>query len=291
MDTAVAPEDTAVVEQAPPPIEATETAETPAATETEPIAATETESSAPAAPDVASLLSSMREDELESLDPIKGLLARKQESARQKAENETARKIAQERQQWLQQGEYAADLESVLRSAVEMDDLGNPRVNLSRQNIESFVDKLWGASVHGTLNATLSVIEGSLPAGVQMQAEDIRQLQELYGETVKNPAKGADLLKAELSVLRKAWIAEERTSLRKEIEAELRKEAAAQQKSAAIRDADEAQTETPTPTRGIGSQGAPRSFESLAEADAAFNAGEIDMNTYKNERKRFGRKD
>jgi len=292
MDTAEAPEATAVTEQAPPQdITATETADVQAATETEPVAQTETETSAPAAPDVASILSGLREEELEALDPIKGLLARKQESARQKAENETARRIAHERQEWLQKGEYAADLEGILRSSVEADDFGNTKVNLNRQHIESFIDKTWDASVIGALNATLSVIEGSIPAGVQMSAEDIRNLQELYGNAVKSPAKAADLLKAELGVLRKSWLAEARTELRKEVEAELRKEAQAVQKSVAIREADDAQAETPTPTRGVGTQATARSFQSMTEADAAYAAGDIDHETYKNERKRFGRKD
>jgi hypothetical protein len=291
MDTAASPAETAIEEQAPPQETAPETAITASVPETPPEPAPETAPSVPETPDYASILSSLKAEDLRELAPVKDLLARENESIRRRTENDTAKTMARQRQEWLAKGEYATDLEGLLKNSVHSDDLGETRVALDRKGVESFVDKVWDASVLGTINATLKVIESQLPDGVKIAPDDLRNLQDLYAESMKNPAKSQDLLSAELSLLKKEWLNAAKPALRKEIEAEIKKDAEARAKSETIKQADDAQRETPSPTRISGSGGAPTSFDSLTAATAAYHDGEITHDQFKAERKRFGVKD
>lgn len=291
MDTAAPPADTATEDQAPPQETAPETAITASAPETPPAPAPETAPSAPETPDYASILAGIPEEVLREAAPIKGIVARENESIRRRTENDTTRQMARQRQEWLAKGEYASDLEGLLKNSVQSDDLGETRVALDRKGVEGFVDRVWDASVIGTRDAALKVIESQLPEGVKLAPDDIRELQELYAESTRNPAKSDDLLKAELALLKREWLNEAKADLRKEIEAEIKKDAEARAKSETIKQADEAQRESPAPTRVAGSGGAPTQFGSLADATAAYHDGDITHEQFKAERKRFGLKD
>ena len=290
MDTAAAPVDTAALEEA-PPLDAPETASSFAPETTPAPAAPETVTPEPEKPDLASLLGSLKHEELRELAPIKDLVARENESVRRKTENEAAKLNAQARQEWLAKGDYARDLDGILRKSVHTNDLGEINMNLDRNGVESFVDKVWGASTLGTLNAALTVIEAQMPEGVTLDPADLRTLQDLYAESMKNPVKSQELLVAEIGVLKKVWLESAKSDLRKEIEADIRKEAEAAVKSASIREADEAQRESPSPTRVTGSGGAPTAYASLTAATAAYHDGDITHDQFKAERKRFGMKD
>ena len=290
MDTAAPPVETAAVDEAPPP-SAPETAPSDAPETTPVPVAPETVTPGPETPDLAALLKGLKDEDLEQLEPVKWLIDRKSESARRKAENDSAKTVAAQRQEWLAKGDYARDLEGILRSSAKTNDLGELDLQLNLDGVESFVDKVWGASTLGTMNAALSVIESQLPEGVTIDPADLRNLQNLYAESVKSPAKSQELLLAEMGVLKKAWLEEAKPALRKEIEADLKKQAELAAKSASIREADEAQRESPTPTRVAGNTGAPTSYETMAAADAAFHDGDINLDRYKAERKRFGVKD
>lgn len=138
--TAAALEDTAVlVEEAPPVIEQTETPEA-STTETELVGATET---APDAPSWADHLAEVEEKELLENDRIKSLLARKEESLRQRIERDQQLKAGADQQ-----------VQGTLTRLMAMFDAGeitSPQFQQTAQHLivaaKTFADQEWAVAL------------------------------------------------------------------------------------------------------------------------------------------------
>ena len=117
------------------PVEATPDQQEPveeAAPGTDVLPDAETE---PERPDLSALLKGISDDDLENLPEVKSLVARKGESARQKAEREATAKLEAANQRYLASGEAFNDLQRMIASAANnLDYNGLPVVDRNQVN-------------------------------------------------------------------------------------------------------------------------------------------------------------
>lgn len=182
--------------------------------------------------DLRSLLADLPDDDLEKLadeDPkLKGLLARRQESARHKAEQETQRRerrqaeeaqrrLEAERTQYAYRQQYQRDLRQIVRAAATSGDLDESH----EQQLEAVMSRMQQAA-YGQANADLRALEADLRADLKRAGVDDDNIEAKAGNTStwkdRFNALTRLLADASLDAQRDKWIAEgrkqERESLR-----------------------------------------------------------------------------
>ena len=261
--------------------------------ETDDVETPETDKPAPEAteqpkPDISALLGELDDDGIEALPQVKALLSRRQESARRKSERETSERLRSEKDQWVTQGQWVADLSA----AYEVDDVGNVQVNTKKVNqitgdLASYALNNAAGSVINNVNAAVDAV---LPSGFTVTRDEQTELQELFADFKADPSKASPYVGQLIKVAQRAAIEDATPGI---IAAERKvweKEQATKAKAASVKEADDANAESGTPTN-VGGKAAPGlNIQTLADAETAYIEGRLSHDAMKVQMKRFGAK-
>lgn len=253
----------------------------------------ETDTPAPEAteqskPDISALLGELNDDELVELPRFKDVLSKRQESARRKSERETSERLHSEKDRWVTQGQWVADLSA----AYAVDDMGNVQVDTKRVNritgdLAAYALNNAAGSVINNVNAAVDAV---LPSGFTVTRDEQSELQELFADFKADPAKISPYVGQLLKVAQRSAIEEATPGI---IAAERKvweKEQATKAKAASVKSADDANAESGTPTN-VGGKAAPGlNIQTLADAETAYNESRISHADFKKQLTRFGAK-
>jgi len=185
---------------------------------TDDLPAAETE---PARPNLSELLKGLSDEDLESLPEVKSLVARKGESSRQKAEREATAKIEAANQRYLASGEAFTELQRLAAEAT-LDDNGLPVVDRAKAN------RLFNLMLDGGSTAAVTQIANVLNdvTGEGFELTKAEQDQAAAAQVLwaQNKLDPSPLLRAWLPAVLRAHTTKVKGDLRKEVEAEVRKE-------------------------------------------------------------------
>ena len=202
--------------EAPPSVETPESAEVESP-ETGQIDAPETE--APKNP-----LDDLDEDSLLEHPKVKDILARREESARRKAEHEASTRKAASDIDWAKKQGFVNDFADILRGSITQGEDG-PQLRLDPKRIDEVTGRLWETNVLGTIGAVSQVVHNRLGDDYRFTPEDNKRLSEGYAEFTSNPSgKAMDYLSTLLDVVGKAAVEAATPQLRKDIEKAVRKD-------------------------------------------------------------------
>lgn len=257
------------VEEATPPVEETEAA---AAEVTEAASASETTEEAP---DISAMLAGLDEDSLQELEPVKGLIARREESVRQRTEAQAARDRRVAEQEWLQRGTYETDLREIASLQGEGDDRS---IAFDSEKLQSFVGRIMSASQDLGREELSGVINQRLN-GVQVPYERIDQLQGLADQVRAGQASRDDFTNAQLDLVRdieaESLATEKFEAWKKDFISEQEQRTQVEQR----RQTDQDRRDNDSATRGIeGSSG--QMFTTQREVEAAHAHDELPTSEY-----------
>jgi len=263
------PEATAEEQQVDTAVEAPETPPEETLPETEGESAPETEPTPePETPDIEALLSNLDESDLRKISKVSELLESDGNRRRREAESATARKIAQERNEWVQKGGYTSDLQTLLTEAAASAD-EDGKISLESDKVDAVASKMWEALSLGAFQRSANAIDATLPDGATFTAEQVTSLEEIRDGVLAGRLQPEDLLtaraemivNARVEAMRSEIVEQERSAAQKRMEAELTSERA--------RITEQVRGEQPAPTKTNGT--APgRSFQTQADVNRAF---------------------
>jgi len=162
--------------------------------------------------------------DLRETPEFKDALAREAERIRRKTEHEASQREADRDREWVQRGEYVNDLTETLRRAVGTDEMtGEVRINLDPKSLSTVADRMWSTNLRASVGALAGFVDEEI-GDYSMPAEEQSALRDAYAEFTRDPRKATGFLKAQLSLLKKAAVAQAAPELRKEIERDVRRE-------------------------------------------------------------------
>lgn len=298
VDTAAAPGGTAAAQDSAPPQGGEGSAPAPvAAPETGVLSAPETvpehapetgtqpEAGAPSsAPDPTAqlneLLSGLSDEDFAKIERIRkhteDVSARTAESARRKAENESAQRLRSQEAQWMQKGEFVRDFERALAKSVRPNDMGDgyeldPDVN----TLAEITDRMWDVQITGAVGAQQQIMRGRWPEGFVPTPEQATRLNEAVNAFNRDPRGAAQaVLDAELDVLSEAVVAARRRDILAEGRKDWEREQAAARKTAELQEAEAARRGQQQPTRAAGGGPAGTLFTTQSQYEAAIAHGQ-----------------
>jgi len=235
----------------PPETEPTDSPETP---EVEP-------PPAPEKPDLTALLADLPDEEFEKLDRV----ARTRESVRRRAESETARRVQTDQETNFAAGNYARAIAEYIQKAPLGPD-GTPQID-SRQ-FDAVAGDMWAASSRMAYRSAEAVLKGAVPDDYRIPASLQNKFDAMQEEVTRGTKPLEDLLKVRQEIALAAHIEAERPKLRKEIEAEVRKEMTQEAVVQGRKKAGEVNAAQPSPTKvgGAPTSGiTPRDFDHAEE--------------------------
>lgn len=191
-------------------VESPETVEQPEAPETE----------APRNP-----LDDLDEDSLLEHPKVKDILARREESARRKAEHEANTRKAAEDLQWTQARGYVNDLADVLRGSIAEDEDGKAVMRLDPSKVEGIINRVWATNVRGSVGVMAKLVHDERLSDFKFSSEDTKRLQDAYADFNADPVEGGiGYFRTLLDLTGKAAVEAATPDLRKAIEKDIRKE-------------------------------------------------------------------
>lgn len=212
-----------------------------------------TETDAPGKPDLSALLGELDDDGLESLPQVKALLSRRQESARQKSERETSQRLAYEKDKWVTQGQWIADLSA----AYGFDDVGN--VQVDKEKVTHITGDLAAYALTSAAESIIDhvnkAVDFVLPEDFAVTKDESTRLQESFADFKADPSKAGAYVGQLLDVVRRATIEGEKVNIIKDARKDWEREQTTKAKATSVREADEANSDGGAPTNMRGSVG------------------------------------
>ena len=206
--------------------------------------------------DSVSQFDDLDDDSLRSHPRIEKLIkdheARSAESARQKSEVETARRLAQQQIEFVQRGGVAQATERAIQKAL---DSGNARDAL--EEIQKISNAVYAANTKQNLEAFDAALSALVPEGASVPAKKAEEIERIRDGVTTGRRAPEDLIKARIELLRDISIEARLPELRKQWASEQKKQQAAAQKTQAERDADTARAGQAQPTAVDGKGGKP----------------------------------
>lgn len=289
--TAEAPQGTAAIEGLTPPAEPTET-RAPAATETAAPGTTETaapqsteqtqpvaEGEQPAGTEpehTARGIDDLPDEEFAEHPRVKSLLARSEESQRQKDLNAAAAERTRQRQQWFDSGTYTVNLTRLAENA-PVDEQG--RATIDPKQAAGIADSMWEAASYGATSTVEEIIRAREPKDYRPPRETADRLEAIRADVDAGRKPLNALIDARLDAFEQTVIEQKLPQIRRDIERQVRAEVAAEQRTAAEREADVTRKTEPTPSRGTAGASAP-TWTSQRQIEAAHAKDEISTDTY-----------
>lgn len=278
-DTAAAVEDTAALPDESVEGDAPETETTPLAPETAPAKQEE-----PTEPDIVGLLSKFDDKDLESLEPVKSLLNRKQESQRRTTEHELARRTAAERETWAQSGQWTADL----ASALAVDEFGSPKVD--NRKVNAVANGLLGYSIHNTMSAMGQIVDSTVSRELKVPREIQSEVEDATREFMLNPAQGKDrLLKSWMAIVQHDAVEKATPDIERKLRRQWENEQKVKEKAVQTANADQANAGAGTATRVGGGSAGSLNIQSWDDAAEAFADKKITAKQYGEYRQKYGK--
>jgi len=201
-------------------------------------------------------LDGLDDDSLRSHPRIEKLLkdieARSAESARQKSEVETARRLAQQQIEFVQRGGVAQAVERAIQKAL---DSGNARDAL--EEIQKVSNAVYKANTDQNLAAFDAALSALVPEGASVPAKKAEEIERIRDGVTTGRRAPEDLIRARIELLRDISIEAKLPELRKQWAAEQKKQQQAAAKTSAERQADAARAGQSQPTAVDGKGGKP----------------------------------
>lgn len=183
---------------------------------------------------------------------LKDIEARSAESARQKSEVETARRLQQQQAEFVMRGGVAQAAERAINKAIET---GNVRDALDE--IQKISNAVYAANTTQNLAAFDAALNGMVPEGATIPAKRAEEIERIRDGVTTGRRAPEDLIRARIELLRDISIEAKLPELRKQWAADQKKQQAAAQKTQAERDADTARAGQAQPTAVDGKGGKP----------------------------------
>ena len=204
------------------------------------------------APDIAALISGLTEDEIASLPAVNGLLARRTQSARDKAANETTTKMFAQEREFVASGEAERALLALAEQAAEnIDERG--RAKADPREIKRLTAALLSHGSSAAVNQLATVLATEIGDGFELTQAESDSIELAKQKYMQNPLDPTGLQRAWLAPLRRSWVAQERESVKAEVRAEMKREQEAAAKAAKAKQATETRAESPGITSVSGS--------------------------------------
>lgn len=205
--------------------------------------------------DSVSNLDELDDDSLRSHPRITKLLrdieARSAESARQKSEVETARRLQAQQAEFVMRGGVAQATERAINKAIET---GNVRDALDE--IQKISNAIYAANTTQNLAAFDAALTGMVPEGANIPAKRAEEIERIRDGVTTGRKTPEELIKARIELLRDLQIEAKLPELRKQWAADQKKQQQAATKTQAEREADAARAGQSQPTaisgKGIG---------------------------------------
>lgn len=203
----------------------------------------------------------LSDDELVEHPRFRGELRKREESQRQKAEADTARRLNQQAQTFVNKG-------GVRDAMVALVNQGIDKGNFDQNHLQSVANSLWVATTTVNNAAFEAAIDSAAPLeGVSQKTKDSIERIRNGIETGRHTME--DLIAARLDAHKEAVIAAEMPRLRKEIEADIRKTNAAATETSALRQNGEQRSSQARPSSLSGSASGGRDASSIIADSSA----------------------
>lgn len=183
---------------------------------------------------------------------LKDIEARSAESARQKSEVETARRLQQQQAEFVMRGGVAQAAERAINKAIET---GNVRDALDE--IQKISNAVYAANTTQNLAAFDAALNGMVPEGATIPAKRAEEIERIRDGVTTGRKTPEELIKARVELLRDLHIEAKLPELRKQWAAEQKKQQQAAAKTSAERQADAARAGQSQPTAVEGKGGKP----------------------------------
>lgn len=195
---------------------------------------------------------------------LKDIEARSAESARQKSEVETARRLQKQATEFVERGGVAQATERAIQKAL---DTGNARDALD--DIQKISDAIYKANTVRNLAAFDEALSGLYPEGATVPAKRAEEIERLRDSVATGRRTPEELMKARVELLRDISIEAKLPDLRKQWAADQKKAQQAAAKTQSEREADAARAGQSQPTAVGGKAPKGVSFDSLKTMSAA----------------------
>lgn len=177
----------------------------------------------PERPDLSALLKGLSDDDLENLPEVKSLVARKGESARQKAEREATAKLEAANQRYLASGEAFNDLQRMIASAANnLDDNGMPVVD--RNQVNRLFNLMLDGGAAASVTRIADVLNDVTGEGFELTKAEQDQAAAAQVLWAQNKLDPSPLLRAWLPAVLRAHETKVEGDVRKRVEREVRAE-------------------------------------------------------------------
>jgi len=183
---------------------------------------------------------------------LKDIEARSAESARQKSEVETARRLQQQQAEFVMRGGVAQAAERAINKAIET---GNVRDALDE--IQKISNAVYAANTTQNLAAFDAALNGMVPEGATIPAKRAEEIERIRDGVTTGRKTPEELIKARVELLRDLHIEAKLPELRKQWAADQKKQQQAAAKTSAERQADAARAGQSQPTAVDGKGGKP----------------------------------
>ena len=183
---------------------------------------------------------------------LKDIEARSAESARQKSEVETARRLQQQQAEFVMRGGVAQAAERAINKAIET---GNVRDALDE--IQKISNAVYAANTTQNLAAFDAALNGMVPEGATIPAKRAEEIERIRDGVTTGRKTPEELIKARVELLRDLHIEAKLPELRKQWAAEQKKQQQAAAKTSAERQSDAARAGQSQPTAVDGKGGKP----------------------------------
>ncbi len=213
---------------------------------------------------VSSPLDGLDDESLQSHPRISKLLrdieARSAESARQKSEVETARRLQKQQAEFVMRGGVAQATERAIQKAL---DTGNVRDALDE--IQRISNAVYSANTSQNMEAFDAALSGLIPEGATVPAKRAEEIERLRDSVATGRKTPEELMKARVELLRDISIEAKLPELRKQWAADQKKAQQAAAKTQSEREADAARAGQSQPTAVGGKAPGSLTFESLKQ--------------------------
>lgn len=177
----------------------------------------------PERPDLSALLKGLSDDDLENLPEVKSLVARKGESARQKAERESTAKIEAANQRYLASGEAFNDLQRMIADAANnLDYNGMPVVD--RNQVNRLFNLMLDGGAAASVTRIADVLNDVTGEGFELTKAEQDQAAAAQVLWAQNKIDPSPLLRAWLPAVLRAHETKVEGDVRKRVEREVRAE-------------------------------------------------------------------
>ena len=229
----------------------------------------------PARPDLSALLKGLSDDDLESLPEVKSLVARKGESARQKAEREATAKIEAANQRYLASGEAFNELQKIIADAANNLDMnGMPTVD--RNGVNRLFNLMLDGGAVSSVNRIANVFNDVTGESFELTKAEQDQAAAAQLLWAQNKLDPSPLIRAWLPAVLRAHAEQVGEDIEKRVEARLRKEYEAKAKLETAKAATDERKAQPGATVVAGGLPGGTTGTEMDQAAAAIRTGGAD---------------